>query len=185
MASFDQMAPRERRMVIGLGTVFAVIIIFLVPARVSAYLNERSRHNEDLRQAILDVNNARAKIAARRAVLGDVAARYANRAPPLGTLVDNASKSASLEIATQTDVPAIPRGKLYSERATKLTIQKTGLKALTTFMERIESSGFPVAITQLDMTKRIEPDSYSVSMTITAWDRTEAPTTTQTTGAPK
>ncbi len=186
MASFDQMAPRERRMVIGLGVVFAVVIIFLVPARVSAYLSERSRHNDDLRQAVQDVNNARAKIAARRALLGDVAARYANKAPPLGTLVDTAAKSAGIDIAVQTDVPPIPRGKLYSERATKLTIQKTGLKALANFMERIEQSGHPVAITQLDMTKRIEADSYSVAMTITAWDRTEAPTPATTpAGAPK
>lgn len=186
MASFDQMAPRERRMVIGLGVVFAVLIVFLVPARVSAYLGERSRQNEDLRQAIQDVHNARAKIAARRALLGDVAARYANKAPPLGTLVDTAAKSAGIDIAVQTDVPPIPRGKLYTERATKLSVQKTGLKALATFMERIEQSGHPVAITQLDMTKRIEADSYSVSMTITAWDRTEAPApATTAAGAPK
>jgi general secretion pathway protein M len=165
MASFDQMAPRERRMVIGLGVVFAILIVFLVPVRVSAYLNDKSRQNEDLRQAIQDVNNARAKIAARRALLGDVAARYANKAPPLGTLVDTAAKSAGLDIAQQTDVPPVPRGKLYSERATKLTVQKTGLKPLATFLERIEQSGHPVAVTQLDMTKRIEPDSYSVTAT--------------------
>lgn len=181
MASFDQMSPRERQMVIGLGVVFAIIIVLLVPLRVSAYLNDRSRQNEDLRTAIQDVNNARAKIAARRASLGDVAARYANKAPPLGTLVDNAAKSASLDIAVQTDVPPVPRGKLYSERATKISIQKAGLRAIATFLERIESSGYPVAVTQFDMTKRIEADSYSVSMTITAWDRTEAPAPATTT----
>ena len=69
----------------------------------------------------------------------------------------------------------MPRGKLYTERSTKLAIQRTGLKALATFMQNIEQSGHPVAITQFDMTKRIEPDSYTVNMTITAWDRTEAP----------
>jgi type II secretory pathway component PulM len=175
MAALDQMSPRERQMVIGLGATFAAIVLFLVPVRVSAYLNDRSRQNEDLRQAIVDVNNARAKMAARRAALGDVAARYANKAPPLGVLVDNAAKAAGLEIAVQTDVPPVPRGKLYTERATRLSIQKTGLKALTTFMENIEKSGHPVAITQFDMTKRIEPDSYTVNMAITAWDRTEAP----------
>ena len=65
-----------------------------------------------------------------------------------------------------------------TERATKIAIQKTGLKALTTFMENIEESGHPVAITQFDMTKRIEPDSYTVNMTIAAWDRSEAPAAT-------
>ncbi|MBI2388988.1 MAG: type II secretion system protein M [Deltaproteobacteria bacterium] len=175
MASLDQLAPRERAMAIGLGVVFALIVVFLVPVRVSAYLADRQQHNEDLRQAIIDVNRARARIAARRAALGDVAARYANKTPPLGVLVDNAAKSSGLEVAMQTDVPPVPRGKLYTERATKLSVQKTGLKALTKFMETIEQSGHPVAITQFDMSKRIEPDAYTVSMTITAWDRSEAP----------
>ena len=169
------LSGRERTMAIGLGVTFGILILFLVPVRVSAYLSDRSRDNEELRQAIVEVNKARGKIAARRAALGDVAARYANKAPPLGTLVDTAAKSAGLEIAVQTDVPPVPRGKLYTERATKLAIQKTGLKALTNFMERIEESGHPVAITQFDMSKRIEPDSFTVNMTITAWDRTEAP----------
>lgn len=188
MAALDQMSTRERQMAIGLGATFAAIVLFLVPVRVSAYLNDRSRQNEDLRQAIVDVNNARAKMAARRAALGDVAARYANKAPPLGTLVDSAAKSAGLEIAVQTDVPPIPRGKLYTERATRLSIQKTGLKALTTFMQNIEQSGHPVAITQFDMTKRIEADSYTVNMTIAAWDRAAepaAPATVPTTGSSK
>lgn len=175
MASLDQLSSRERNMAVGLGVVFAVLIVFLVPVRVSAYLSDKAHANEDLRQAIVDVNNARARIAARRAALGDVAARYANKAPALGVLVDNAAKASGLEVAVQTDVPPIPRGKLYSERATKLSIQKTGLKALANFMEAIEKSGHPVAITQLDMTKRIEPDGYTVNMTIAAWDRTEAP----------
>lgn len=186
MAGLDQLSSRERNMAIGLGTVFAVLVVFLVPVRVSAYLSNKAHENEDLRQAIIDVNNARSRIAARRAALGDVAARYFNKAPALGVLVDNAAKGASLEIAVQTDVPPIPRGKLYTERATKLSIQKTGLKPLANFLEAIEKSGHPVAVTQLDMTKRIEPDSYTVSMTITAWDRSEAPAAAASaSGAPK
>jgi general secretion pathway protein M len=185
MAGLDQLSGRERTMAIGLGTTFAVLLLFLVPVRVSAYLSNRAHENDDLRQALIDVNKARGKIAERRAALGDVAARYANKAPPLGTVVDNAAKAAGLEIAVQTDVPPIPRGKLYTERATKLAIQKTGLKALANFMEKIEQSGHPIAITQFDMTKRIEPDSYTVNMTIAAWDRAEPPATTAASGPTK
>lgn len=184
MASLDQLSSRERNMVIGLAAVVAFLILFLVPVRVSAYLSRKQQENDDLRQAIADVNAARARIAARRAAVGDVAARYANKAPPLGTLVDNASKSAGLEIAVQTDVPPVPRGKLYIERATKLSIQKTGLKALANFMEKIDNSGYPVAITQLDLSRRIEPDAYTVNMTISAYDRVaEPPATASSAGA--
>jgi type II secretory pathway component PulM len=182
--ALDQLSARERTMVVGLGVVFAAIIVILVPLRVSAYLGDRQRGNDDMRQAIADVNAARARFAARKAALGDVAARYANKAPPLGVLVDEKAKSAGLEIAVQTDVPPTPRGKLYTERATKLSIQKTGLKALANFLEAIETSGHPVAVTQFEMTRRIEPDSYTVNMTISAYDRVEAPATAAS-GGPK
>lgn len=173
MAGLDQLSSRERNLVVGFGVVFGLLLVILVPLRVSAYLGDRQRYNDDLRQAILDVNSARTKIAARKAALGDVAARYANKAPPLGTVVDTAAKAASLEITSQSDAQPMPRGKLYTERTSKLTVQKTGLRALANFMEKIETSGHPVAITQLDMTKRIEPDSYTVNMTISAYDRVE------------
>jgi general secretion pathway protein M len=181
MALMDNMSARERTLVGSFGVVFGVLLVFLVPWRISVWLSNKQKYNDDLREKIEQVSAAKGKLAARKAAVGDVASRYANKAPPLGTLVDTAAKQSGLEIAVQTDVPSVPRGKLYSERATKLSIQKTGLRALTTFLEKIETSGFPVAVTAFDMSKRIEPDSYTVSMTISAYDRSETPQP----GAPK
>jgi hypothetical protein len=175
MASLDQLSMRERRLVIGFGVVFAALSVVLVPLRVSAYLQKREQQNDEMRDTIVQVQAARTRLALRRAALGDVAARYVNKAPPLGTLVDDAAKASGLVVAMQSDVPQVPRGKLYTERATKITIQKTHLKELASFLERIETQGYPVAITQFDMAKRIEPDSYTVNMTIAAFDRIEAP----------
>jgi len=181
MALMDNMSARERTLVGSFGVVFGVLLAFLVPWRISVWLSGKQKYNDDLREKIEQVSAAKGKLALRKAAVGDVAGRYANKAPPLGTLVDTAAKQAGLEIAVQTDVPSVPRGKLYSERATKLSIQKTGLRALTTFLEKIETSGYPVAVTAFDMSKRIEPDSYTVSMTLSAYDRSETPQP----GAPK
>lgn len=173
MALLDSMNARERRLVIALGSVFAAMVLVLVPVLVRRSLAAKERRNDELRQAIIDVQAARGRVNARKAAVGDVAARYAKPAPPLATLIDTASKAASLEVATQNDVAPVPRGKLYTERATKLTAQKVGLKALSTFLEQIENSGYPVAVTQLDLGKRMEPDSFQVTMTISAYDRLE------------
>ncbi|GAC1351598.1 MAG: hypothetical protein NVS3B20_03520 [Polyangiales bacterium] len=180
MASLDQLSARERQLVFGLGFVFLVLVVVFVPFRVSAYLSKRSAQNEEVREAIGKVQAARGRLALRRAMVGDVAARYANKAPPLGTLIDTAAKSSGLEIAQQTDTQPIPRGKLYSERASKLTVQKTGLKRLAEFLEHLEAGGYPVAVTQFDMSRRIEPDSYTVNMTVTAYDRSESSTSSPT-----
>jgi hypothetical protein len=183
MAGLDQLSSRERRLVIGFGVVFAALVVVLVPLRVSAYLTKRAQQNEEIRDTIAQVQAARGRLALRRAALGDVALRYVNKTPALGTLVDEAAKTAGLEIAVQSDVPPVPRGKLYMERATRLSIQKTHLKELSYFLERIETGGYPVAVTQFDMSKRIEPDSYTVNMTISAYDRTESPSPAASTGA--
>ena len=175
MALLDNLSTRERNLVSGFGVVFGLMMVFIAPWRISVWLAGKQKYNDDLRARIESVSNAKARLAVRKAAVGDVAGRYLNKAPPLGTVVDNAAKAAGLEIAVQTDVPPVPRGKLYSERATKLSIQKTGLRALTTFLERIETSGYPVSVTAFDLSKRMEPDAFTVSMTISAYDRTEAP----------
>ena len=175
MAFYDNMNARERQMVAGLGVVLGLLVIVILPLQLVSYVSSRQKYNDDLRGKIDDVAAARFKLARKKAALGDVAGRYANKAPPLGTLVDTAAKAAGLEIAVQSDVPPVPRGKLYSERATKLSIQKTGLKPLANFLEKIETSGYPVSVTAFDMSRRIEPDSYTVSMTISAFDRNETP----------
>ncbi len=173
MALLDSMNARERRLVVALGIIFGMMLLVLVPLMVQRGLVAREKHNDELRQAVIDVQAARGRVAARKLAVGDVAARYAKPAPPLATLIDLNAKAAGFEIATQSDVAPVPRGKLYSERSTKLTAQKVGLKSLATFLEKIETSGYPVAVTQLDLGKRIEADAYQINMTITAYDRIE------------
>jgi general secretion pathway protein M len=180
MASFDELNTRERTLLIVAASVFGLGVVFLAPLGLNRWLDKQQKTNVELRDAIAQVQSARTRFALRKASVGDVAGRYMNKAPSLGTLLDGAAKSAGLEIATQTDSPPVPRGKIYSERATKIVIQKTGLKALALFLEKIETSGHPVAITAMELTKRIEPDAYVVNMTVSAFDRTDstpAPTT--------
>ncbi len=183
MALLDSMSARERRLVSALGGIFVGALLLLGPLQVRGCLLAREKQNDELRQAIIEVQGARGRVAARRAAMGDIASRYAKQAPVLATLIDQSAKASGLEVATQSDMPALPRGKLYTERSTKLTVQKTGLKALATFLESVETSGYPVAITQLDVGKRIEADSFQVSMTISAFDRQDATPAAAPTGS--
>jgi len=174
VAALDNLNARERQLLGGLGVVFGALLLTLVPWRMSVWLSDKAKANADERQRIEDVGAARGKIAARRAALGDVNARYMTKAPALGVLVDAAAKASGLDIASQSEVPPVPRGKNFMERSTKLSITRTGLKALSEFMEKIDTSGYPVAFTAFDLTKRIEPDAYTVNLTISAFDRVES-----------
>ena len=65
-----------------------------------------------------------------------------------------------VEIPESQDRQAVPHGKRFTERSTKITLRKVGMLKLVKFLEKIEQSGHPVRITQIDVRKRgTEPDS--------------------------
>ncbi|MET0413827.1 MAG: hypothetical protein ABW217_21135, partial [Polyangiaceae bacterium] len=82
--------------------------------------------------------------------------------------------AASVAIPEIKDKPPTPHGKKYEERATAISLKKVGLVGLVKFMERVSAGTYPIAITALNVRKRgIEPDSYDVEMTVSAFHRIE------------
>ena len=61
------------------------------------------------------------------------------------------------------------------------------MRPIAKFLEAIEKSGYPVAVTRLNIRKRAgEPDSYDVEVGVSAYDRTEvAPAPASSGGADK
>ena len=67
----------------------------------------------------------------------------------------------------------MPHGKQYVERNTVIHLKKSGMAPIAKFLEAIEKSGYPVAVTRLNIRKRAgEPDSYDVEVGVSAFDRT-------------
>ena len=65
-------------------------------------------------------------------------------------------------------------GKKFEERSTKIVLQKVGMKNFSMFLEGVENAGYPVRVSSLDLRKRAtEPDSYDISLTVSAYDRKE------------
>ena len=75
----------------------------------------------------------------------------------------------------------MPHGKRYVERNTVIHLKKSGMGPIARFLEAIEKSAYPVAVSRLNIRKRAgEPDSYDVEVGVSAYDRSEpapAPTT--------
>ena len=73
------------------------------------------------------------------------------------------------------DRPDVPHGKKYVERNTVIHLKKSGMASIAKFLEAIEKSGYPVAVSRLNVRKRAgEPDSYDVEVGVSAYDRIEA-----------
>ncbi len=175
MSLADRLArlePRERRLLGILGGVFGVMVFLAIPIGIAASVHGQASENDALREAITSIEDARdsvQKVAAARAA---VTQRYASPAPPLASFLSKIAGEAQVEIPESQDRQAVPHGKRYTERATKITLRKVGMLKLIKLMEGIETSGHPVTLSSLNIRKRaVEPDSFDVDMVVSAFDR--------------
>ncbi len=175
-AWYAELAPRERRLLKVLGLVLGALLVLLVPFGTNALLGSRREENAALREAVSRVQAGRAAVKARQARRDAVAARYAKKAPKLGGFLEQLGKEHEVEIPESQDKPEVPIGKRYVERATTLRLRKVAGYPLVKFLEGVEKSGHPVAITRLSLRKRAsEHDSFDVELGVSAYDRNEPP----------
>jgi general secretion pathway protein M len=179
-----RLEPRERRLLGILGGVFGFMAFLAVPIAIAASVHSQANANEALREAITSIDDAREKVAKVQATREAINARYALPAPPLAAFLSKVAGDAQVEIPESQDRQAVPHGKRYTERATKITLRKVGMLKLIHFMEGVEKSGHPVVLSSLNIRKRgSEPDSYDVDMVVSAFDR-KAPEPKKTEATP-
>lgn len=170
--SILQMNARERRLVSVLLFAGAVVFLLAIPFGLEAVVRSASADDDELRQALSDVQDARSLVRDRQAKRDSIAGRYARKAPELAGYLETAAKAEKIEITDSTPLPDMPHGKRYVEHGTNVRLKKTGMLALAKFLESIEKSGYPMAITKLNIRRRSgEPDSYDVDMGVASYDR--------------
>jgi general secretion pathway protein M len=167
-----QLEPRERRLLGILGGVFAFMVFLAIPIGIAASVHGQASENEALREAISAIEDSREQVQKVKVARDAVSQRYANPAPPLAAFLSRIAGEVQLEIPESQDRQAVPHGKRFTERSTKITLRKVGMFKLVKFLERIETSGHPVALASLNIHKRAsEPDSFDVDMVVSAFDR--------------
>lgn len=175
---FERLDTRERRLVRIFLIVLAVGLVVLLPIGTEAMLNSKRDNSEELRATIADIvasQPALAKVEQKRQA---ITSRYARPAPPLSSFIDSLARELSLDVPESQDRPTVPHGKRYEERAVRLQLRKVGLANLAKFLEKIETAGYPIVLSKLNIHKRIsEPDSYDVELIVSAYDRKELPKT--------
>ena len=173
---FARLNAREQRLLnvvlLGVGVLFVV----LLPTVLTLLVHSKRSENEALRDAQNSITDSRDEIEKVKLEKAGTLARYAKPAPPLASFLAGLATEAGVEIPESQDRQAVPHGKKYTERSTKIALHKVGMLKLSKFMERIEQSGNPITITSLNIRKRgSEPDNYDVEMMVSAFDRSAAP----------
>jgi len=171
---FEQLAERERKLLVIFLGLLGGFLVLLVPLLVSMSVSERRDQNDAYREAIDAIADERAVLAKRQEGDAKVVRRYASPAPPLaGMLADFADKSG-VSIPETQDRAAVPHGKTIKERQTRIRLSKVGMLALSNFLEKIAQSPYPVRISHLDITKRgSKDDEFDAEIDVSAYDREE------------
>jgi general secretion pathway protein M len=171
-----QMNERERKLVGVLAVVGAAVLVCAVPVGLGFYVRSARGDCDELRQALAVVQDARGRIRERQAKKDAVTARYSRKAPALAGFLEQTARGEKLEVTESTPLPDIPHGKRFTEHATNVHLKKAGMLPIAKFVESIERSGFPLAVTRLNIRKRSgEPDSYDVEVGVSSYDRNESP----------
>ncbi|MCL2447952.1 MAG: hypothetical protein FWD17_03295 [Polyangiaceae bacterium] len=169
-----QMNERERKLVGVLGTVGALLLICALPFGIDLYIRSLRADNDELRQALAGVQDARSRIREGQTRKGLVAARYAQKAPVLAGFLEQTARAQKLEVTESSPLPDVPHGKRFVEHATNVHLKKAGMLPVAKFLEAIERSGYPVSLTRLNIRKRAgEADSYDVEVGVSAFERVE------------
>jgi general secretion pathway protein M len=167
--------PREQRIATIATFVLAVVVLLAIPVGLQTLVASRRAENDELRAALTQVNNARAQIRERQERKSSIAQRYGKRAPQLAGFLEQNASAQKLQVTDSVDRPDIPHGKRYTERNTVIHLKKAGMLPIAKFLEAIEKSSYPVAVSRLNIRKRSgEPDSYDVEIGVSAYDRNEA-----------
>jgi general secretion pathway protein M len=171
---FERLEQREQRLIFILLAIFGAMVVLAIPIILSATASSRRGENDAVREVLAALSEARPKLEAQDADRQKVLAHYARPAPPLAGFLEQHASKNQIEIPESQDQSLVKHGKKFEERSTKVVLQKVGMKNFSTFLEAVENSGFPVRVSALDLRKRAtEPDSYDISLTISAYDRKE------------
>lgn len=165
--------PREQRVASVAIYVLAGVLLLALPVGLSSLVTSRRAENDELREALAAVNGARGKLRERQERKSSILTRYQKSAPQLGGFIEQHASAAKLQIADATDRPDVHHGKQYVERHTVIHLKNAGLAPIAKFLESMENSEYPIAITRLNIRKRAgEPDSYGpVEIGVSAFDR--------------
>lgn len=168
----EKLEPRERAILYLLaGTAFAFVLV-LIPLLLGRLVSSVEEENDELREVIQLVRDKRVEVASKTAELNTIKTRYAKKTPPLATLLDGLARANGIEIPESQDRAMIPHGKHYEEQSTKISLNKVGMLNLAKFLEAVETSGYPVSVSRLNIRKRADqPDSYDVQLVVSAFER--------------
>ncbi len=171
---FNKLTPREQKLA-GFFVLCAALMVF-VGGPIYAYMGIASdrEYNDAIRTQLRRMDRGAELLANRRSEREQRDMLYARQPPAMASFIEKAAHANGLEVPRMNDQPPLD-AKGFVERSTKVHMSKVGLLPLVKMLERVESGGYPVAISRLKVKKKSRPDQYDVELTVSAYEKKLAP----------
>lgn len=154
--SFQRMSRRERILVLGLAASLVVLLLALFSFLILDGLDTREARNERLRQVIRKLEKNRNRLMASKREDARLDIKLDRKPPALQGHIESIAKRLEVEIKDYK--PAKPKElgkrKRVLEKAVTISIYDIGLGKLMKFINALESGGYLIMITQLQVVPR-------------------------------
>lgn len=175
-SEWNRMAPRERRLVMALGTAVCAFAMIVGGFLLVDSLQAIDESNDDAREALAAIAKHRDEYLEAKSRMVAQEVRIGNEPPQLAADLEAAAREAGLQIAETTPRPVQPAGKRYVEHQTDVTLRQVGLKELATFLSRAETGRRLIMITRLHVKRRFsEGEKMDAQLSAIAFEKVKEP----------
>lgn len=172
MAPLGRLDPRERKLIFALAGAVGVVVFLFGPLWLAKTKWDIQDRNEEVRDLMAQIVEARPRLAIRRAETDALLLRYAKPLPSLSGIIEAAAKDQGLTVSEAQPRPDIPQGKKYVEKATSVKLHRVGLAPLVKMLETLEKSTYPLSVSRLKIRPRAgEANSYEVELTVSGFEK--------------
>ncbi len=171
--TLDDLNPRERRLLVAMAAVFAVLVTILPFYLVLSKVGSMEQENEDIVAVLQDIARARDRLQAARAEQQAVDRLYSRKAPALGSFLEERASEKGVEGLDVTDQPELTMGA-YSRRSVRVSMSRVQLRPFIEMLAEIKNSRYPVAIAAIQLDGARRGGDHSARITVNAYDSATA-----------
>lgn len=170
--AFDDLSEREKKLVITMGSIAAAMAIILPMYLVGSSVAELEEENAELSAVIAEIEASRKDLVKRKAEAELMMSRYDQKAPPLGTFIEQEARKQGLALQQVVDQPREALGD-YTRRRVRVDLQKVSMRPILDLLVALENSPYPVTVDRLQIDHPQDGDSFSVQIGLSTYDRAE------------
>lgn len=171
--AYEALSEREQRLILVLGVVVVAIVVLLPMYLVLDSISEMQTENAAIKEVLREIEQSRAVLRTRAAEQEAARARYATRAPALGSFLEQKATQAGLTLREVTDEPELALGS-FTRRRVRASFQQVELEQIMRMLEGIANSNVPVSIEKIEIDHPRNSEKFNLRLGVDAYDRNAA-----------